>query len=416
MKINADLHYRDDRVPANDNIAPFKKTTEYLMDEVADFEAAYVLRKRRRTAAEVSRLSEMLGTLTVNLGQAVNDNRRLAIPRDDHPRYPMPCGRSMLCGLIDVLLELGYIEQELGSKFRQRITALTPTDQFKELLDTFGVIPLDFRVEYKPDRSDTVVLKSKRKDYWCRGKSLLVPDTPQTRQIRDEVVLINNHFESMDIDMASSVRVVNGVDLGNRYVRRFFCCGDFQFGGRYFGGSIMNMKKSERKGLLFNGEQTVELDFSNFNLHTAYCLAGVEPPVGDLYKLDGYPRDGIKKVCCAMFHSTSDRTQFPKGTRCFFSDPKVSFTDVWSDFLKKHQAIAHLFDAVEGEHEIGYRLQNMESEVITRVLLRCVEAEIPVYPIHDCVITTKSHKDEVRSIMVSEYKGLMGYEIEVELK
>ena len=59
---------------------------------------------------------------------------------------------------------------------------------------------------------------------------------------------------------------------------------------------------------------------------------------------------------------------------------------------------------------VGIDLQNQDSIIMEKILMRLHEKEICGLPVHDSVICEKEHSDYLYKIMMEEYEREMGYE------
>jgi hypothetical protein len=58
----------------------------------------------------------------------------------------------------------------------------------------------------------------------------------------------------------------------------------------------------------------------------------------------------------------------------------------------------------------GCRLQNLDSQITERILMRMTDMAIPCLPVHDSYIVPEQHEDRLRDVMVGEYKAVLGFE------
>jgi hypothetical protein len=81
----------------------------------------------------------------------------------------------------------------------------------------------------------------------------------------------------------------------------------------------------------------------------------------------------------------------------------------------KHQPIARLFNS-----GIGLDMQFLDSEIANRVLMKMIDKEMPVLPIHDSFVCKKQDEKGLREIMIEslheQLKAMKLKPIEVRLK
>ena len=405
-----DFHFSCQLQAVNDNCTQVAK---HLYDAFLQFEDEVRDRKRSRTRTNLSNIYEFIHLLLLNF-LMIKEEQRVALPRSKDHRYRMPCGKRTIRAVLD-FLEEGYIGQEIGDRKVKKLTTVWPKDKLKKLLEHYNLKLDDVLINYKPEYEDTLRMRAIRTSPFERGELLPIPEDELTASLRSQVCQINDYISSFEISLVVPDEFEGMKHIENKYVTRNFSGDDFDLGGRLGGGEIMNMKKVKREGILLNGEPTVELDFSGFNTMSAYSFVGAEPPAGDPYDIEGYARKGIKTLLCAMLYSKGERNSLPRGIRPWFPKLTDTFKSIWSAVLNKHKRLEPLFNVNEDEVPIGFKLQRLESDVIIEVLMRCMEAGIPAYPIHDCVVTGVSNQHTVKAIMKDVYRSKVGYDIEVTL-
>jgi hypothetical protein len=108
----------------------------------------------------------------------------------------------------------------------------------------------------------------------------------------------------------------------------------------------------------------------------------------------------VKRVFNAMLFK-HPVTQFPKGARALFPR-KVKCSNVTDAILQRHP----MLKGVLSSEETGHQLQFIESEIMMRVLRKCLERDIVALPIFDCVIVKSSAEETVKEIMKAEFRQL----------
>ena len=68
------------------------------------------------------------------------------------------------------------------------------------------------------------------------------------------------------------------------------------------GIGCMNMPRDERHDVTFNGEPTIELDFTAIHPHTLYANRGHIAPV-DCYNVGRWPRDLVKLAMLVLINA-----------------------------------------------------------------------------------------------------------------
>jgi len=295
--------------------------------------------------------------------------------------------------------EMAYAEQFLGYKGYFGPSKETTIRAGKRLitrvveaglgLEDFGVCP----------NQEVIQLKRVKKGGWDGGGLEEYEDTPETILFREQVKTINGWLEAVEIDFDEYYWPGGRpVDTRDRRLRRVFTQGQFDSGGRLFGGFWQPLgKETRRKGLMINGEDVVELDYGQMNPRILYGLCGAEPPEGDAYAIPGFLpyRTGVKKVMNAMLFHDKRLTRMPKGVRKTFEE-RHRVEEVMTAVEAAHPAIKACFFT-----GIGHSAQYTESQVLVDVLLTLRDLGIHALPVHDSVIVGKSDQDKVREVMLS---------------
>ena len=288
-----------------------------------------------------------------------------------------------------------------------RVTTIRIGRTLKRQVEEEGYQVSDFG---RGGTEELVILKRPKEGFWDNGEWIEYDDSPTTQRYRDELRRINSWLAKADVEFFDGG---DDVDLQDRVLRRYFT-GDFQHGGRLFGGFWQPLPKRRRfDGLSINGDGIAELDFGQMATRLAYARAGVTPPAGDLYAIpllnlvrEG-TRDGVKAVMNAMLYSAERLTRFPPNSR---KGLRGSFEGTEKAILLHHASIAHLF--YKG---VGMELMFDESEILVKVLLECERRGVVALPIHDAVLVARSTAEEVRRIMLEVFRAHTGLDAHVDV-
>lgn len=252
--------------------------------------------------------------------------------------------------------------------------------------------------------SDCLVLKSCK----VRGKSsyLIMPDNELTRALRAEVDAINGWIASADIWWAGDEQE-DGVDPGDRHLRRVFNNGSFEDGGRLFGG-FWQPEKERVDYVCFGEHQAVGLDFGQMGVRSAYVMANAEAPAGDLYSIPGLERyrKGVKTVLSALLAADRIPKSFPKGVRKGKLFPSTwKFQHVYEPIAAYHSQIKHLFGT-----SLCHRQMYEESCLLIEILLRLKELGVVALPVHDGLVVSQEHLQIAEVTMRTVFRERLGIE------
>jgi len=348
--------------------------------------------------------------------------------------------------VIDILGKTGYI-QDMKNGFNDRTNpkksrpaTMKPGPKILDLIDD-----PDFEFTKPPSKPfRPIILRDGEKN------EVAFEPTPETERMAANLEFINARLATYKIELYADddtqhrldSRVCAGNpklrnvpfeelpfpwDADNTQLYRVFNNSSFDYGGRFFGHWIQDIYArgyNFRQHLHINGEQAVELDFSNLQPHILYQQAGLTPPEGDLYQVDiadYIDRRSIVKVCLNTLINMKNAS--PKQGRAWsinaaakecFGDKqdkkgiksKPIVTEIVDKLLVKHAAIKHLFF----QDGSASALQRLESDIAEVVLLDLMGRDIPVVPIHDAFVTQKKHKDELEEAMKNAYRKVVGAE------
>jgi hypothetical protein len=228
------------------------------------------------------------------------------------------------------------------------------------------------------------------------------------------------------------------------YCRRVFN-GSFTKGGRWY-GSYQPLLKPKREQILIDDMPTLEPDFSGLHFNLLYANEGIQWGGDDVYEVDGYDREVIKRVCLPLMNTTSLRgleghittsgkphvkaayqkykaamerynKAKAKGAAWRKPDPFEGFIEGIPDYtdgteliaaLKlKHEPIARRF----GEVDLGLKTQYQDSQIMAAIIEELTKRHIPVLPVHDSVRCKVSDYAIVYDTMREQYKAATGFNI-----
>ncbi|WP_155740184.1 hypothetical protein [Burkholderia territorii] len=320
-------------------------------------------------------------------------------------RYRAPVLRESITTVLDALSSpaVGSLEQRKGEPSAFARGPQTTFRASAELLAQAFRLGIGWADFDRRDGEEVIVLKDAREDHRSDPERLEYADTEETRRYREQMREINGWLHGADLKLVSSSWL--DVDLWNRHLRRYFNAGSFELGGRLYGGFWQRMNKAERKDLRIDGEQAVELDFSQVGPRILYGMAGAS--MGrDAYAVPGYEghREGIKKLFAAMINTSAPLVRFPAKVRELF--PRgTKAASICSAIQRHHPAIADHFHKRE-----GLAVMFTESQIMVSALLRMKAAGIVALPVHDAAIVAARRVDEAKAIMLEEFQAHTGLE------
>ncbi|GAA2553817.1 hypothetical protein GCM10010409_31170 [Mycolicibacterium diernhoferi] len=280
----------------------------------------------------------------------------------------------------------------------------------------------------EPERFEAIVLRKSKDDLDGEDISDLkdYSDTDEVAKMRVQVEVINTSLGTLDVWVGS------GQTFGTVRGRRIFN-GTFDRGGRFYlqGDSVQNMPRRHRAWvrLQLDGElrDTVELDYKSLHPVMAYTQMGLPIPVGDLYEIEGYDRDVVKRAFLIMLNARDLpsamkalthhlRTYAEHRTLCGIESSSGKLPRIVAEYIveaiaEKHEPIKELFGS-----DCGARFMRTDSDMAIQVMLQMIEktGRCPL-PVHDSFIVVTEDQEDLQATML-KVAGNRGLDLQVDRK
>lgn len=237
--------------------------------------------------------------------------------------------------------------------------------------------------------SEVVVLKGKKLTPSSTADLVDYSDDSElgkaiAEHIRPSVRAINDFTAIHPIEYSGDLKV----NRSSLKYRRVFNEGSIELGGRYFGHHAQYIPSVERVNLRIDGCPVIDLDYQNMHLNLALYLAGAdEPCTGDAFTIEGYEqyRKQFKTVAYAMMNTSRPLQTWTKDLQSFRQVWPYKFKD-FKAILLKHQPLLAQFDG----KEIGRKLMNLESKIITRACINMINMNYGFLILHDGLLVPSS--------------------------
>jgi len=184
---------------------------------------------------------------------------------------------------------------------------------------------------------------------------------------------------------------------------------DFDKGGRFYGPYYQGMPSKFRKHIYIDGKKTVEWDYSGLHIRMLYHQLGLEFNE-DPYSIgDGSQRDEYKLVSLISINAQKRGSHIAvrdalKNAGFDTAQDLTQICQMMEDFKALHAPIQEfLFSGA------GIGLQNTDSRIMEKIMMRLHKARIPALPIHDSTIVQEEHSARLQKIMFQVYQEEMGY-------
>lgn len=196
--------------------------------------------------------------------------------------------------------------------------------------------------------------------------------------------------------------------FGNVAMRRIFAHNRLDYGGRFYGGWWMYVPSRFRRYIYIDNCPTVECDFSGIALRCLYAQQGLDIGPTDPYEI-GLPnyngrhdprRSIVKEYVNAALNDIENK---------YILDPKklaalgVTNKQLRALVAARHHQIAGFFHT-----GIGLKLQFVDSQIAEAVMLRFLDLNEAVLPIHDSFIVRKDLHSQLQQVMQEEFVRITG--------
>lgn len=399
-----DLQYDDWLMPSGE---PLDRIARFLFEEV---EKAFPRPKKQRRDA-TQRRYDMVSNIVANLALLAChyhlSGRKLMVSASNlkATRYDRPAfSKKAFMEVISALEDLKFLNRERGKRGGAR-TTIEPGDALRLLLPQAGTsLPL-----VRLPGAETIILRADA----GRNKPK-VPidycDTPETRQLRDEMATINKVLNAviitLDEQVQPPVHLSRIFQIDHEEAPR-----EFNNHGRLYGGFWEYLPKSERHLIRIDGHQVAEVDFAGMFVHLAYAEAGLPPMADDPYLgIEGMPRDAAKIAMSALLCKRGPMRRMPSKLRELL-DANWTGRLVAEALADRHPGIAHLMG-----HGVGLKLMHTESRIMVSALLSLIGQGIPALPIHDALLVAQDKAEHCAEAMRAASSEVLGRELEVRRK
>lgn len=416
------------------NYPAFKVITDALFKEVVAYRRAINPKARIRDEDKIKRhlrvlllnlfVASQIGNTWIGISKNKSDYQKESRYRKIFLNY------GFLIPMLNNLLELGYLEQRLGFKdwstgkgFRTRIRATTkllqriyePEFALQQAEKQVGLANL---VTCNPEAErETIILRDANK------QNVDYEDTDITRRMRENLLWINARL----LDTRITLRITNErfvaleeqlksssaderehVDFTQRTLVRVFN-GDFEHGGRFYGGWWIGLPKEYRKNIEINHKSTVEVDFSAHHIRMLYAKDGLVPP-DDPYAIENcpFPRESLKQVFLVLINANGKEATI----KACLNHGIQEVIGILKILEEHHQPIAHYFYS-----GMGLKLQYEDSMLAEKIMLRMLsKSGATVLPVHDSYIVRNSYEQELKDTMEEAFREQYGIPAKMKTK
>lgn len=206
---------------------------------------------------------------------------------------------DQLRDVIRYLEKINLIGLHPGREGSKRSTRIWPTEKLTKLFQGANLSLLTIN----PHKDKEVIVLNIEDKQGAKSVEYKDEDYAEIPRMREEIRNYNDLLRKSFIDIGDleepvyrhsiwnskkqcvEERLVR-INHFNKFVRRIFYRGNWQYGGRLHGGFWQEINGDVRKKILINDFKTVELDFSGLHINIAYALEGLPPLKGDPYETE----------------------------------------------------------------------------------------------------------------------------------
>lgn len=233
-----------------------------------------------------------------------------------------------------------------------------------------------------------------------KRKLLVLGNDPQV--INEKFNLQRFEIDELDFEIIS------------KKLYRVFNKNSFNLGGRFYGSFHQTMPKEFRRGIMINGEKSVELDFAAHHVRIPYHLEKID------YREDPYlaltdeknEREIFKKLLLIAINAETEVKAIRGFRNACIQGAQKDFGPLTNANIKK------MMDRVHNEHNriarylnsgAGLRLQNIDSKITEAILTSMTGQGIPCLPVHDSYIVPQQFEGHLKKAMMEEYERILGF-------
>ncbi len=329
------------------------------------------------------------------------------------------------------LYDNGYLEMPFGKsgwepKAKDRkTTRYRATTKLMALCDEYGVN--QFMISVYPKEPEIIILRKKKKKGQSSGDMEEYADTPFTIEARKNLKKINDfissHLLNLDITDQQHSELMQRlgrrdekardsfIDFTKTYLKRIFNNSSFEEGGRLYGGWWQQIPGDQRIFITINSKKTVQLDYSGMHFAIMYADMGMNCPMEDPYALKGYSehlRKDIKTAFNIIINCSTKQMaiatingRIKKGK---LSSELGSGEKLLLAFADTHPLIKDKIASGD-----GIKGQFIDSQVAEKVLLKGLDMDLCILPIHDGFITTAGDQYILERLMDEAFDEVTGY-------
>ena len=352
------------------------------------------------------KVRDYLKTLLCNFFVAFRTQKCVSIPRtksyySDHNNFAFSLiSYDIFIFCVDFLTAKKYIAEKKGYK--------AFGDNTKGKTSKYWALPILYSQFNTLDFSDIFTAKEKEIIMKDQNKNRVnFKGNSETKILRNKLESTNKLYQQFDFrTVLNSDRTTTR--LFPRLTAIYNNC-SLSDGGRlyclpYRGINYQQLSKQERAKIQINLADTVELDFSTLHLSMLYAQRNIEL-LSDPYSFD-LNRNIAKKTILVLINAETEYSALKALEKEYKNT--LDFKPIIAAAKQYHTPIADCFGS-----GVGIKLQNYDAKIAVNVVSHFTAKGVPCLPIHDSFIIDKRFKEQLKDVMIYQYKMLFNAEIKV---
>jgi hypothetical protein len=307
--------------------------------------------------------------------------------------------RDIVVKVVDLLVKHGILLDH--DKRPQGALGIQSSYLPNSMLAAFDMPPLSKR------RGETLILKN------AAGELVGYTDTADTRNKRYVIECINDVLSRTDFQVLGDTEMADGrwkkihgelLSTKRTTLKRVFN-GGWLLGGRFYGAFWQVMSGEDRRNILIDGKETVEVDYDYLHARMIYVRAK-RKLVGDPYIIEGFPRSVAKRAFFIIINARG------------YLSAKGAVADLLEEKGMERKLAGKLIEEMKARHKpvekyfhtgIGLELQNLDSNMAEYVMrVMTVQKGVPCLPIHDSFIVPSDQVKNLIRTMKAAYEKFVG--------
>ena len=203
------------------------------------------------------------------------------------------------------------------------------------------------------------------------------------------------------------------INQHDKFVRRIFNYGDWNLGGRFYGGWWQRVSEEWRSRIRIWNYPVSEIDYKGLHINLLYRRLGINYQ-GDPYLLDTYEHTDsmrmlLKQVLlCSInainkteaIQAINKEINFNLDEYYWVRDESLNISELVDALANKHPSISEQFFFKSQ----GIKLQNLDSMIAEKIIIHFTRLEIPVLCVHDSFVIQADKTDDLKIAMENAYQ------------